>query len=120
MAFWRLFNPFARAVVGIAPWWVVLETTGRRTGAPRRVPLARGPVDGSTAWLLSIHGTRSSFARNIEAEPKVRLRLRGRWRSGKAALLPADDAILRLFNGYVRLGIRLIGIEPKLVRVELA
>ncbi len=34
--------PFA----GWAPWWVLLETDGRRTGEPKTTPLVRGPVDG--------------------------------------------------------------------------
>ena len=24
----RAFNPIARSLAGVAPWWVVLETTG--------------------------------------------------------------------------------------------
>src|SRR5689334_12614343 len=90
MLFWRLFNPPARALAGWAPWWVVLETTGRRSGKPRRVPLARGPEDGSTVWLISVHGRHASFARNVEADAQVRLRVRGRWRVGRAALVPIE------------------------------
>jgi hypothetical protein len=34
-AFWRVVNPIAlRFGAGRAPWWVILETTGRRTGRP--------------------------------------------------------------------------------------
>ena len=54
LAVWRLFNPLAIALAGVAPWWVVLETTGRRSGLPRRVPLARGPLDGNRALLVAI------------------------------------------------------------------
>src|SRR4051795_12871613 len=79
LLFWRVFNPGARALAGWAPWWVVLETVGRRSGRPRRVPLARGPQDGSTVWLISVHGRHASFARNIEANPRVRLKLARRW-----------------------------------------
>jgi deazaflavin-dependent oxidoreductase (nitroreductase family) len=116
---WKLFNPLARRLAGIAPWWVVLETTGRRSGRPRQVPLARGPVDGSTAWLIAVHGDHSAFARNIAADPNVRLRLRGHWREGTAALVPMDEEILARFNGYSRMGPRGVGIDPKLVRVDL-
>jgi deazaflavin-dependent oxidoreductase (nitroreductase family) len=119
LAFWRVFNPVARALAGVAPWWVVLETTGRRSGRPRRVPLARGPVDGRTAWLISVHGTHASFAHNIAANPRVRLRLRGRWRAGAAALAQPDPAMVARFNRYARMGPRTLGIEPKLIRVDL-
>jgi deazaflavin-dependent oxidoreductase (nitroreductase family) len=120
MAVWRLFNPLARRLAGIAPWWVVLETTGRKSGQPRHVPLARGPVDRSTAWLISVHGRHAGFAKNIAANPKVRLKLRGRWRKGTAELVSMDETVLRRFNGYARLGPRTVGIEPKLIRVKLA
>ncbi|HEX9966859.1 MAG TPA: nitroreductase/quinone reductase family protein [Solirubrobacterales bacterium] len=116
---WRLFNPLARALAGVAPWWVVLETTGRRSGRPRQAPLATGPVDGNVAWLLAVHGEHSAFARNIAADPRVRLRLRGRWYEGTARLEPLDDEIVTRFNAYARSGPRAIGIEPRLVRIEL-
>jgi deazaflavin-dependent oxidoreductase (nitroreductase family) len=120
LTFWRIVNPLARSLAGIAPWWVVLETTGRKSGKPRRVPLARGPVDGSTAWLICVHGSRAEFARNIDADPRIRLKLRGSWRDGTAEVLPLDEAVVRRFNLYARMGPRTMGIEPKLIRVELA
>lgn len=119
LLFWRPFNPLARSLAGVAPWWVVLETTGQRSGRVRRVPLARGPVDGSTAWLISVHGAHASYAHNIAADQSVRLRLHGRWRRGTATLVPLDDAILRRFNRYARLAAGRTGIDPMLVRVEL-
>jgi len=119
MLFWRLFNPAARTLAGWAPWWVVLETTGRRSGRQRRVPLAKGPQDGSTVWLISVHGRRASFARNIQANSSVCLKLGGRWHVGRAAVLPMDPAVLRRFSLYARMGPRTLGIEPMLVRVDL-
>jgi deazaflavin-dependent oxidoreductase (nitroreductase family) len=117
---WKVINPLARSLAGIAPWWVVLETRGHRSGRPRRVPLARGPVDGNTAWVISVHGDHSAHARNVAADPDVRLKLRGRWREGTTELVPIDEAVLRRFNRYARLGPRTMGIEPKLMRIELA
>ncbi len=83
------------------------------------MPLARGPVDGQTAWLISVHGSHASFAHNIAANPRVRLKLRGRWRDGTAALAPLDSAVLDGFNHYARMGPRSLGIDPKLIRVDL-
>jgi len=97
----------------------VLETHGRRSGLPRRVPLAKGPVDGDLAWLISVHGKQAGFARNIAANPRVRLKLAGRWREGTAGIVPIDETVLSRFNGYARTGPRVFGIEPKLVRVRL-
>ena len=120
MVFWRVFNPVARALAGLAPWWVVLETTGRRSGKVRRVPLAAGPRDGSTAWLIAVHGAHASFAHNVAADPRVRLQIRGRWHEGKARLVPMDESVLRRFNRYARVGPRTLGIDAQLVRIELS
>ena len=119
MAFWRVINPLALRAAGVAPWWVVLETTGRRSGRARRVPLATGPVEGDTAWLISVHGRHASFARNIAANPRVRLKLRGRWREGTAQLVPLNRERLARFNRYARLGPRTLGIDSELVRIDL-
>ena len=119
MAFWRAFNPLARRLAGVAPWWVVLETTGRRSGRARQVPLARGPMDGSTAWLIAVHGSHSSFAKNIAAHPAVRLKVAGQWHAGRATLAPLDAAVLSRFSRYARMGPRAAGIDPTLVRIDL-
>jgi deazaflavin-dependent oxidoreductase (nitroreductase family) len=112
-------NPFALRLAGLAPWWVVLETTGRQTGRPRRVPLAQGPRSGNKTWLIAVHGRRAGFAHNISASPAVRLKMGGRWYRGTATLVPLDPAIVRRFNTYARLGPRTLGIDPAMVAIEL-
>jgi deazaflavin-dependent oxidoreductase (nitroreductase family) len=118
-AFWRIFNPLAIRLAGIAPWWVVLETIGRKSGEPRRTPFARGPVDGNVAWVIAVHGAHSDFAHNIAADPNVRFRLRGRWHTGTASLVPMDPAVVERFTAYARSGPVTVGIDPMLIRVEL-
>ncbi|MFD6158790.1 nitroreductase family deazaflavin-dependent oxidoreductase [Nocardia sp. NPDC060256] len=71
-----------------------LETTGAKTGQPRRVPVTVS-VDDQGAWLISQHGRRSGWARNIVADPKVRLRQGKRWFTGTAAFVPDDDVVAR-------------------------
>ncbi|MEU7140311.1 nitroreductase family deazaflavin-dependent oxidoreductase [Nocardia sp. NPDC046473] len=71
-----------------------LETTGAKTGQPRRVPVTVS-VDDQGAWLISQHGRRSGWARNIVADPKVRLRQGKRWFTGTAAFVPEDDVVAR-------------------------
>ena len=119
MFFWRLFNPLARRLAGIAPFWVVLETTGRRTGLLRQTPLARGPEEQGATWLIAVHGRHSSWVRNLEAERAVRVRIAGHWRSGTAAVLPWDPEIVGRFSAYARLGPATLGIDPALVRVDV-
>jgi deazaflavin-dependent oxidoreductase (nitroreductase family) len=116
--FWKLTNPLNRPLAGLLPWWVLLETKGRRSGRRRSTPLANGPIDGQAILLIAVHGAHSSFAHNITADPHVRLKRRGRWRSGTARLLDPDDATLRRFSGYARLGYRTLGDDPKIVRID--
>ncbi|MFF3222569.1 nitroreductase family deazaflavin-dependent oxidoreductase [Nocardia suismassiliense] len=71
-----------------------LETTGAKTGQPRRVPVTVS-IDEQGAWLISQHGRRSGWARNIVADPKVRLRQGKRWYTGTAAFVPDDDVVAR-------------------------
>src|SRR3954452_18723319 len=89
----RLFNPLVRAVLerGVPiPGYALLETTGRTSGLRRTTPVGDG-LRGSTFWIVSEHGRRSAYVRNLEADPQVRVRVRGRWRSGTAHPLPDDD-----------------------------
>jgi deazaflavin-dependent oxidoreductase (nitroreductase family) len=112
-------NPPSRPLAGIAPWWVLLETRGRRSGRARRTPLARGPVEGDVVWLAAVHGRHADWVRNVEADPHVRIKLSGRWRSGRATVHDFDDSIARRFGAYARSGPRTLGIDPALVRVDL-
>ena len=57
----HLFNPSMRFWVrqGLAPrCYVLVETTGRRTGLLRQTPVA-GSLDGDTYWLVAEHGAAS-------------------------------------------------------------
>jgi hypothetical protein len=49
----------------------------------------------------------------------VRLRLRGRWRSGTATVRALDPAIVGQFNAYGQAGPKVVGWDPVLVRIEL-
>jgi deazaflavin-dependent oxidoreductase (nitroreductase family) len=118
-AFWRVMNPIARRLAGTAPWWVVLETTGGKSGLPRQVPLARGPLDGGTTWVIAVHGPHAGFAHNIARSPRVRLKLRGRWYRGMASVGPIDPAVVNRFSRYARMGPATLGWDAALVRIEL-
>jgi deazaflavin-dependent oxidoreductase (nitroreductase family) len=119
MLVWRIFNPPNRLLAGIAPWWVLIETVGRRTGKQRRTPLARGPFDIDTTWLISVHGRNASWVKNLEYSPTVRLRVKRRWRTGTASVVRYDPEIIRRFNRYARAGPVTVGIDPALIRIDL-
>jgi hypothetical protein len=59
--------------------------------------------------------------KNIQANPNVRVRLRGRWHKGVAQLVPDDDPQERLkslpqFNSF---GVRTFGTNLLTIRVDL-
>lgn len=85
----RTGNPFLRSARGgrllsalQEPWFTllpprgfgVLTTTGRRTGKDRR-KCVRAIRRGNRAYIVSIR--RSAWLRNVQADPRVRLRIRG-------------------------------------------
>jgi deazaflavin-dependent oxidoreductase (nitroreductase family) len=117
----RVINPVMVAMLthGLGPpTYAVVETTGRKTGRTRLVPVASG-LDGDTFWMISGRGERASYVHNMRANPRVRVRarpvrvrdgLRMRWRPGTAHLLPDDDAQARhRLLGRGRPGYRLDG-----------
>jgi len=57
-----------------------LETVGRKSGKTRRTPVGNGRV-GSQFWIVAEHGRKAGYVRNIEANPRVRLKLREGFRS---------------------------------------
>ena len=64
------------------PTYAVVETTGRKTGRRRLVPVANG-LDSNTFWLIAGLGERSSYVYNIKANQRIRVRARpGRLRDG--------------------------------------
>jgi deazaflavin-dependent oxidoreductase (nitroreductase family) len=98
----------------------MLETTGRKTGQPRRTAVG-GKVVDNQFWMVSEHGDHSDYVHNIKADPAVRLRIGGQWRSGVARLLPDDDPWVRL-QRLPRLnsaGVRAMGTELLTIRVDL-
>jgi deazaflavin-dependent oxidoreductase (nitroreductase family) len=96
-------NPMVAALdrLGIRSSLVVeLETTGAKSGEPRRVPLT-GRADDKGVWVISQHGRRAGWAHNIASDPQVRVRVDNQWRSGTATFEPDDDvrARARSFGG---------------------
>lgn len=71
-----------------------LETTGRKTGQLRRVPVSV-QFDHEGAWVICQHGTRSGWGSNIIDNPNVRVRQGNQWRAGVAKFRPDDDVVAR-------------------------
>jgi deazaflavin-dependent oxidoreductase (nitroreductase family) len=120
----RLVNPIVRWLLERGLWprtQALLETTGRRTGSPRRVPLGNG-LRGRTFWIVTEHGYGSDYVKNIQAEPRVRVKVGLRWYRGTAQILPDDDPRERLrwlgrpVNDTL---LRVVGTDHLTVRIDL-
>ena len=89
----RVIRPLQGAIVRLfrryfeqAPGWVLLTTTGRRTGLPREVLL---PCERwrDTLIVISTYGWRSDWIRNLRRDPRVHVTCAG-W------VLPAQAEII--------------------------
>jgi len=116
-------NPLVRALLerGLGPpTHALLETTGRRSGLPRRVPVGNGLRDG-VFWIVTEHGYHADYVRNIQSDPRVRVKVGRRWRSGTARILPDDDPRQRMrvlgrpVNDAL---VRMVGSEQLVVRID--
>jgi deazaflavin-dependent oxidoreductase (nitroreductase family) len=137
----KLIHPLQRSVVnplvrlafrlGIPdPGDALLETTGRRSGQPRHTPVCDG-TEGDTFWLVSERGRDADWVRDVEADPRVRVKVRtgplAGWRAGTAHVLEDDDARERLrILAQGNLGRRLcvrtsaaMSTDPLTVRIDL-
>lgn len=103
----------------------LLETIGRKSGEPRVTPLTNG-LDGDQFWIVTEHGTKSNYVRNIQANPRVRVKVGRQWRRGTARMVDDDpEARLRLIaasNRRARVNtavVRKTGTEHLVIRVDL-
>jgi deazaflavin-dependent oxidoreductase (nitroreductase family) len=93
----HLVNPPAKLAVwlGLAPGFVLVETTGRRSGGPRRTVVGMR-VEGDTGWVVAEHGRHAGYVNNLEAHPDVRVRMHRTWRPARAHVVDDDDPEARL------------------------
>ena len=120
----RLVNPVVRRLAerGWMPrTHALLETTGRKSGLPRRVPVGNG-LRGDTFWIVTEHGRHADYVKNIEADPRVRVKVGRTWHEGTAHLMPDDDvrARMRQLNRPANDAmVRLVGSDLMTVRIDL-
>jgi len=126
-------NPVVRLLyaIGLNPLGLaILETRGRRSGRPRRVPVGNGRR-GQDFWIIAEHGYRAGYVRNLSHDPRVRVRLRiglrYRWVDGIATVLPDDDPLARQrrvirwhpLRALNAMNVRLLGADLLTVHVRL-
>ena len=124
----RLLDRIARTAVEhglMRGGTALIETTGRKSGEPRVTPITNG-LDGDVFWIVTEHGQRANYVRNIEAEPRVRVKAGRAWRSGTAHFLDEDpqarlERIVAL-NRSARTNARIVrrtGTQHLVIRVDL-
>jgi deazaflavin-dependent oxidoreductase (nitroreductase family) len=119
----RLVNPGVRWMLehGIpGTGAALLETTGRKSGEPRRVPVGNG-LRGREFWIVTEHGRQAAYVKNIEANPRVRVKVGRRWHTGTARIVDEDPRermrmLKRRANDSM---VRLMGTEHLVIRVDL-
>jgi deazaflavin-dependent oxidoreductase (nitroreductase family) len=120
----RLLNHAVRPLLERGLWprtHALLETTGRKSGLPRRVPLGNG-LRGDAFWIVTEHGRAADYVKNIEKEPHVCVKVGRRWYDGTARILPDDDPrerLRRLRRPVNDTMLRLVGTEQLTIRVDL-
>ena len=119
-----LFNPVVKGMskLGLRTALATeLETVGRKTGQARRVPVS-AQFDDKGAWVISQHGTRSGWGRNIVDNPNIRVRQGNQWRTGVATLRPDDDVVAR-GRKFGRVGasvVKALETTPVSVRIDFS
>jgi deazaflavin-dependent oxidoreductase (nitroreductase family) len=118
----RILNPLVEQLVrrGLVSGWAILETRGRRTGERRTTPVGNGLI-GDSFWIVAEFGRRAAYVKNIEADERVRVCIRGRWRYGTAHVLPEDDPVARqrTLPRLNALSVRAAGTSLLTVRIDL-
>jgi deazaflavin-dependent oxidoreductase (nitroreductase family) len=120
----KMVNPTVRWLLeqGLMPHThALLETTGRTSGLPRRVPVGNG-LRGDQFWIVTEHGYGTDYVKNIQRNPRVRVKVGRRWLEGSAHVLPDDDveARLRFLRRPVNDAlVRLVGTQNLTIRVDL-
>jgi deazaflavin-dependent oxidoreductase (nitroreductase family) len=82
-----------------APGWVLLTTTGRKSGLPREVLL---PCErwADALLVISTYGTRSDWIRNIRRDPRVRVTCAGWVLEAVAQIVDDPDARRALVSAH--------------------
>lgn len=115
-----LVNPVAKHLAGRVGWLALLETKGRKSGEPRLNPVGNG-LRGDTFWIVAEHGAHANYVKNLMADPRVRVKVKGTWLSGKAVPMPEDDVDARLktlrpFNSAI---VQAARTTPMTIRIDL-
>src|SRR5436305_15209882 len=120
----KLGTPVVRRLLergGMPRTHALLETKGRKSGLPRRVPVGNG-LRGDQFWIVTEHGNSADYVKNIRKDPRVRVKVGRTWRAGVAQVLGDDDVearfkmLRRPVNDAL---VRAVGTEQMTIRIDL-
>ncbi|HEY5196866.1 MAG TPA: nitroreductase/quinone reductase family protein [Solirubrobacteraceae bacterium] len=121
----RLVNPLTRRLLDRGLWprtQALIETTGRTSGLPRRVPVGNG-LRGEHFWIVTEHGYGADYVKNLERDPRMRVKVGRQWYEGTAEILPDDDPLERLrwlARPVNDAALRIVGTQQLTIRVDLS
>ena len=55
----------------------------------RKYRLVTNGLVGDTFWLVAAHGAQADYVRNLQAQPRVRVKVGGVWSPGRLWCFPA-------------------------------
>jgi len=97
---------------------LIAETVGRRSGKRRRIPVGYLD-DGGRIIVVVEDGSRAQWVRNaLENDGRLRIHLRGAWRSARLRILDADpDSYLGRMNRVHAAFVRVESTTPAVVEI---
>jgi len=97
---------------------LIVETIGRRSGKRRRIPVGYLD-DGGRIIVVVEDGSRAQWVRNaLENDGRLRIHLRGAWRSARLRILDADpDSYLSRMNRVHAVFVRVESTTPAVVEI---
>ena len=78
----------------LVPWWVMIVTTGRRSGKRRSVVLDVVRRDERGLWVIAADGLDARWVKNLIAHPTCTVAYRGRRFTARAIVAAADPGDL--------------------------
>ena len=97
---------------------MIVETTGRRSGKRRRIPVGYLEDDGKLV-VVAEDGARADWVRNaLEQDGRLRIYLRDRWRHASLSLVDCDpEAYLQRMNKLHAALVRMHSTAPQAVEI---
>lgn len=90
------YPPQAAYALGLGPVFgrlvLLLTTTGRKSGKRRVTPLQYEELDGKI-YVTAAYGLKADWVRNIQANPRVEVRIKQRRFQGKALVITDPERI---------------------------